>query len=167
MSHQKIKRRLHLLILLVIIGLVLSGVTAFPLNTELQFFDQWLLNNNIHNPFASWIHRVSTGLMLTAERYPFIAYGTDWLAFAHLVIATAFLGPLKDPVKNSWVIDWGLIACIMVIPLAFIAGPIREIPLFHRLIDCSFGVIGFILLFICRNLVLQLSFTTSSTNYNS
>ena len=29
-----------------------------------------------------------------------IAYGTDWLAFAHITIAVAFLGPLKDPVRN-------------------------------------------------------------------
>ena len=37
-------------------------------------------------------------------------YGFDWLAFAHLLIAIAFLGPLKDPIKNEWIIRWGMIA---------------------------------------------------------
>jgi hypothetical protein len=35
-----------------------------------------------------------------------------------------------------------LIACVAVIPLAFIAGPLRGIPMFWRLIDCSFGIGG-------------------------
>ncbi|SCF41963.1 hypothetical protein [Micromonospora mirobrigensis] len=32
-------------------------------------------------------------------------YGTDWLAFAHLVLAVAFWGPLRDPVRNVWVVQ--------------------------------------------------------------
>ena len=73
---------------------------------------------------------------------PFIAYGTDWLAFAHLVIALAFWGPLRDPVRNVWVVQFGMIACIAVIPLALIAGPIRGIPWGWQLVDISFGVVG-------------------------
>jgi len=71
-----------------------------------------------------------------------MAYGTDWLAFGHLVIATAFIGPLRDPVRNKWIIDWGLIACVGVLPLALICGPLRGIPFYWRLIDCSFGFVG-------------------------
>ena len=78
----------------------------------------------------------------TGQRYPFLAYGTDWLAFAHLVIAVAFVGPWLDPVRNRWVISFGLIACVAVLPLALIAGPIRGIPVYWRLIDCSFGLLG-------------------------
>jgi hypothetical protein len=78
----------------------------------------------------------------TNAHYPFLAYGTDWLAFAHLVIAVAFIGPYFDPIRNKWVITFGLIACVGVIPLALIAGPIRGIPFGWRLIDCSFGVCG-------------------------
>ena len=85
-----------------------------------------------------------------------LAYGFDWLAFAHIVIAMAFIGPLKDPVKNKWIIDWAILACLAIIPLAFIAGPIRHIPIFHILIDCSFGVIGLIPLLICRKMIKQL-----------
>jgi hypothetical protein len=86
-------------------------------------------------------------------RYPFMAYGTDWLAFAHLVIAIGFWGPLKDPVRNVWVVQFGMIACIAVVPLALIAGPIRGIPWGWQLIDISFGVLGIVpLLFAYANI---------------
>ena len=92
----------------------------------------------------------------SARNYPFLAYGTDWLAFAHLVIAVAFSGPIKDPVKNLWVVEFGMIACLMVIPLALICGPIRGIPLAWRLLDCSFGVLGLVPLAIVRGMILRL-----------
>jgi hypothetical protein len=43
-----------------------------------------------------------------------------------------FIGPLKDPIKNIWVIELGMIACFLVIPWAFIFGAFRGIPLFWR-----------------------------------
>ena len=76
--------------------------------------------------------------------YPFLFYGTDWLAFSHLTIAVAFYGPIKDPVRNKWVIQFGMIACLMVFPLALICGPLRGIPVYWQLIDCSFGAVGII-----------------------
>jgi hypothetical protein len=48
------------------------------------------------------------------------------------------------------VITFGLIACAGVIPLALIAGHIREIPIVWRLLDCSFGIFGGIPLLLCR-----------------
>ena len=75
-------------------------------------------------------------LTVTNGSYPFLAYGTDWLAFAHLMIAIAFIGPYRDPVRNQWVITFGLIACAAVIPLALICRPLRGIPMYWRLIDC-------------------------------
>jgi hypothetical protein len=126
-----------------IVGLVLSGVTAFPLETELG----WLVRMVEHTPLAggglgAWLTRVYGALAEENARYPFLAYGTDWLGFAHLVIAVAFVGPLRDPVRNRWVLLFGLIACAGVLPLALIAGPLRGIPFYWRLIDCSFGVVG-------------------------
>jgi hypothetical protein len=104
----------------------------------------------------AWVERVSEGVSATNAIYPFLAYGTDWLAFAHLVIAVAFVGPYIDPVRNKWVITFGLIACAGVIPLALIAGQVREIPVGWRLIDCSFGVVGCVPLLICRRAILRL-----------
>ncbi len=96
-----------------------------------------------------WVTRVHDALEDTGKRYPFLAYGTDWLAFAHLVLAIVFIGPWRDPIRNKWVFQFGVIACASVITLALIAGPIRGIPFPWRLIDCSFGVFGAIPLLIC------------------
>jgi hypothetical protein len=84
---------------------------------------------------------VDHALADTNARYPFLAYGTDWLAFAHIVLAILFIGPFVDPIRNRWVITFGLIASVGVFLLALIAGPIRGIPLYWRLIDCSFGLV--------------------------
>lgn len=94
--------------------------------------------------------RVHAALVQTQSQYPFLFYGTDWLAFGHFVIAIAFIGALKDPVRNRWLFDFGLIACALVIPWAVIFGAIRGIPFWWRLIDCSFGIFGFVPLWLCR-----------------
>lgn len=144
-----------------IVGLILSGITAFPLETELRWLVA-LLNTSALRPIASathllpWMERVYEALSTTNAHYPFLAYGTDWLAFAHLVIAVAFLGPYVDPVRNKWMVTFGLIACAGVIPLAMVAGQIRGIPLGWRLIDCSFGMVGSVPLLICRRSILTL-----------
>jgi hypothetical protein len=150
--------RIRVWLLVFIVGLVLSGLTAFPLESELRIFA-----NVIHaderataSGFAHWIVTVRDGLVTTNAQFPFLAYGTDWLAFAHLVIAVAFIGPLRDPVRNIWVIEFGMIACVMVIPLALIAGHFRQIPFGWRLIDCSFGAFGIIPLWICRREIKRL-----------
>jgi len=146
-------RRIRIYLGIFIAGLVLSGVTAFPLETEMH----WLLGlsavQGLPAPAFGWLERVSAALTATNAQYPFLAYGTDWLAFGHLVIAVAFIGPFLDPVRNKWFITFGLIACAGVIPLALIAGPIRGIPFGWRLIDCSFGVFGCIPLLVCRRLI--------------
>lgn len=151
-------RRIRFWLVVFIGGLVLSGVTAFPLQAEVH----WL---SVHSQFAlagwsspmlAWLQRVDEALTATSARSPFLAYGTDWLAFGHLVIAVAFIGPYVDPVKNKWVITFGLIACAGVIPLAVIAGAMRGIPWWWRMIDCSFGIFGAIPLLICRKSIMAL-----------
>jgi len=137
-----------------IIALMLSGITAFPVYSELR----WLLGTGYvpSGTLRDWLQKVWLGVRDTWERNPFIFYGFDWLAFAHLVIAMLFIGPLRDPVKNKWVIQWGMLACLAIIPLALIAGPIRSIPWYHILIDCSFGVFGLIPLGVIHHWILEL-----------
>jgi hypothetical protein len=137
------KKRIRVCIGIMIFGLAISGITAFPLETELA----WLVKHS--DLFQSWFYTVYEAISYVNVRYPFLSYGTDWLAFAHIMLAILFIGPFRDPVKNKWVIEFGMIACIAIIPLAFIAGSIRQIPVFWRLIDCSFGVFGIIPLIIC------------------
>ena len=152
--------RVRLLLGAFIVALVFSGLTAFPLTWELRVLTSWFGEATAIGAtlpgLAHWLTYVRDGLETTGRQYPFLAYGTDWLAFAHLVIAVAFLGPLKDPVKNIWVVEFGIIACLLVIPLALICGPIRGIPLCWRLLDCSFGVVGLIPLVMARRLILRL-----------
>src|SRR5215510_11285926 len=133
-------------IIFFMVTLFLSGLTAMPAETELAFLSRCFSPNT---GMGKWIDKVYVGVANTNRDYPFIAYGYDWLAFAHFVLAILFIGPLRDPVKNKWVIEFGMIACVLIIPFAFIAGHFRGIPLGWRLIDCSFGVIGLIPLNIC------------------
>ncbi len=153
-EEQQLRKKITRLLILFIALLALSGITAFPLEWELSLLAQW--TNNAPDFMKDWADNVYEAIHDTNAHYPFMAYGTDWLAFAHLVIAVAFIGPLRDPVKNIWVIQFGMIACILVFPLAFICGPIRGIPFYWQLIDCSFGVFGFIPLYLCRKYILQI-----------
>src|SRR5690242_11148484 len=83
-------RRIRVWIVLFIIGLVLSGLTAFPLEWETGVLNR-IFNVSPAPPAGgepalhSWLRRVHEGIVNTNRDYPFMAYGTDWLAFAHLV----------------------------------------------------------------------------------
>ena len=148
-------RRFQCVLGLFMLTLVFSGLTAFPLQQELQLVASARgigAQVTAQSGLDSWIATVRDGLTQTYARYPWIAYGTDWLAFAHIAIAVFFIGPLIDPVRNVWVVKAGLIACALVIPLALVCGPIRQIPFGWQLIDCSFGVLGAVPLWYCLKL---------------
>lgn len=100
---------------LFLVGLILSGATAIPLAWELDMLTHLMGAGD--SGLTHWIGRVRDGLHETDARYPFLAYGTDWLAFGHLMIAVAFLGPLRDPVRNRWVLTFGMIACVCAVGL--------------------------------------------------
>jgi len=129
-----------------IAALFLSGLTAMPVEQELTFVVS-------HIPFdgslKGWLQEILLSIKQVMKNYPFLFYGYDWLAFAHFILAILFFGPLRDPVKNIWVIEFGIIAGLLVIPFALIVGGFREIPFWWRLIDCSFGIAGIIPLLIC------------------
>ncbi len=105
---------------------------------------------------GAWLLKVQAALHAMARDYPFVAYAFDWLAFGHFMIAVAFIGALRDPVRNRWLYTFGMIACGLVIPYAFLLGGIRDIPIGWRLIDCSFGVFGFVPLWFCRKWVREI-----------
>ena len=76
--------------------------------------------------------------------------------FGHFVVAIAFIGALRDPLRNRWLFDFGLMACALVIPYALAFGGLRGIPIWWRLMDGSFGVFGFIPLWFCRQWTAEL-----------
>lgn len=139
-------KRIRWLLCLFVAGLVLSGLTAFPIRAEAEMLHRLIGEGSslerVWPQMSAWISFVHTGVSEVGRQYPFLFYGTDWLAFAHIVIAIAFIGPLRDPVRNIWVVHFGMIACILVVPCALICGHIRGVPFFWRLIDCGFGLIG-------------------------
>lgn len=141
--------RIRLWLIIFLVGLVASGVTAFPLVSEIRLLDTYV--------DGEWIDRVRAGVEATDRDHPFLFYGTDWLAFAHIVIGLAFIGPLREPVRNAWVVQWGMLCCVAVIPLALIAGPIRGIPLWWQLVDISFGVFGIIPLWFVHRQIKKLA----------
>lgn len=140
-------RRARACLAIVIVGLLVSGVTAFPLEREVRWGCRLL---GVAPGSTGWLARVRDALADADARYPFLAYGTDWLAFAHLVLAVLFVGPYRDPARNVWVIDVGLIACGGVLILAWTAGPVRGIPVGWRCVDSSFGVLAAVPLWVAR-----------------
>jgi hypothetical protein len=146
-SENHLRNQIRNWIIFFIVALILSGITAFALETELAWLNHFFTGRSTGLSF--WIFKVYSALRDTNEKYPFLSYGYDWLAFAHIVIAVAFTGVLRDPVRNKWIIQFGRIACIMIFPLALIAGQVRGIPFYWQLIDCSFGIIGLVPLTIC------------------
>lgn len=145
------------------IGVFISGVTAFPLPQEVSLLADLVGADKARDPsaFQQWILTVRDGLIATQSQYKFIFYGTDWLAFGHLVIAGLFIGPYRDPVKNEFILDWGIFTCLAVIPLALICGPLRGIPFWWQLIDCSF-CIGALPLWLCKRRVAILKSQSST-----
>lgn len=162
MTRTRLLRRYRLVLLLFIVGLGVSGLTAFPLLREMQVLCDWLgvrgaTSADGHEGLRRWVLTVRWGLEEMYAAHPWIAYGTDWLAFAHLVLAVFFIGPMRDPVRNVWVLHAGLAACILVLPLALLCGPLRGIPFGWRLIDCSFGMLGAVPLVHCLVLTRRLA----------
>lgn len=141
-EQQQLLRSIRRWIVFFMIALILSGVTAFPIQTELHFFMKIRSYLPMPEIMQQWLQYIATNVDQTMATFPQVFYGCDWLAFSHIVIALFFIGVYKNPVQNAWVLRIGLIACAGIIPLAFIGGSVRDIPVFWRLIDCSFGVFG-------------------------
>jgi hypothetical protein len=136
-----------------IIGLVLSGATAIPIPTALRagvaILGEDLAAGLIPGSMATWLRTLRDGIRATSENAPFMFYGTDWLAFGHFAIALSFVGALRDPVRNRWLYRFGMLACAAVPPWALVFGAIRGIPVWWQVIDASFGVVGFVPLWLC------------------
>jgi hypothetical protein len=156
-----LQRRIRFLLFSFICALSAAGLTAIPLRWELGLLHKWFGTDSFLSPIlpsmAEWISRVNDSVQNGYGQYPLLAYGTDWLAFAHIAIAVAFIGPLRDPIRNIWVIEFGMIACLLIIPWALIFGVVRQIPWFWTLIDISFGAFGVIPLWWVRRDILRIS----------
>lgn len=127
--------RVHLILFISL--LAISGLTAFPIETEINFMMRHI--NSFPIFFQDWIKSLYSDIHNTPA---VMFYGTDWLAFAHIIISLFFIPVYLNPKKYKINLKVGIAACFLIFPLAFICGPIRSIPFFHQIIDCSFGVFG-------------------------
>jgi hypothetical protein len=151
----KLERRIRIVTGFFIAGLIISGASAIPLVAEVdclvrQSGVRELAQADPPSVWGLWLTKVQAALHSVTEHNAFLFYGTDWLAFGHFAIAIAFIGALLDPIRNRWLFTFGMIACASVVPYAFVFGALRGIPVWWRLIDCSFGVLGFVPLWFCH-----------------
>lgn len=151
---ENLENKINIAIWITIVGLVLNGLTAFALHTELNIILHFksLLPQSIYD----WLFTVRQAVITAGQEYPFMLYGYDWLGFAHLFIAIAFFGPLKDPVKNEWVIKFGMIVSALTVFISLFYERIRDIPFIWSLIDAAIGLAAFIILFLCYRWIIKL-----------
>jgi hypothetical protein len=160
-TKNSLRRRIKILLVFFVSALAVSGLTAIPLQWELKIimslFGDGTVLSSMFPALTNWLGRINEGVQNGYGQYPFLAYGTDWLAFGHIAIAVAFLGVFRDPVKNIWVVEFGMLACLLIIPWALIFGAIRHIPFFWQMIDMSFGIFGIIPLWFIRRDIIMIS----------
>lgn len=150
----QLRKKIKAAIIVTIIGLLLNGISAVPLVTELRI----VLSNSgmLPQSLRDWLVYVEKGITETTTNYKFMRYGFDWLAFAHFLIAIAFFGPLKDPVKNEWVISWGMIASVLSLVMALAWERYRGIPFVWSLIDAVVAIVAFVILWLCYKWIQEL-----------
>jgi hypothetical protein len=157
MNNTQLLQRTRFILVFYSLALLISGATAIPLRFELGILDSIFgIGSAMEQALpslAEWITVVHSAIEKLYVDYPFLLYGYDWLAFGHFVIGISFLGAVKDPVRNRWVVEYGIIACIFLVPYALIMGAIRDVPLGWRFIDSLFGLFGIIPLLLARKMI--------------
>jgi len=125
---------------IVAFGLFVSGVTVWPAVPELKAAVSFIWGAaEPAGVLHGFVLKAIEGLEKVAAEYPFMLYAHDWLAFAHIVLAILFAGAMRDPVRNVWIVQCGLIMCALVPVLAGICIPIRGLPLCWFWLDFAFA----------------------------
>jgi len=133
-------KRAKWLLGIVALGLLLSGVTVWPAVSELKLAVHMIWGDGAPTGVLhSFVLQVIDGLQTTNAQYPFMLYAHDWLAFAHIVLAILFAGAARNPRRNIWVVQCGLIMCVLVPVLAAVCIPLRGLPLRWFWIDFAFA----------------------------
>jgi hypothetical protein len=159
-------RRVRRWTLFFVVGLALSGATALPIPSQLAIGVRVLgedlrAGGLVPDGVAAWLHTLRDGIRATEAGAPFMFYGTDWLAFGHFAIAAAFVGALRDPLRNRWLFQYGMWICAAVPVWALVCGEVRGIPFWWRLVDASFGIVGFVPMWMCDRSIRAVEASTS------
>jgi len=125
---------------IVALGLLVSGVTIWPAVSELKLAVSLIWG---HGEPTGVLHgfvlQIIEGFESVQADYPFMLYAYDWLAFAHIVLAILFAGAMRDPVRNVWIVQCGLMMCVLIPVLAGVSIPLRGIPFCWFWFDLSFA----------------------------
>ena len=125
---------------IVVFGLLVSGITVWPAVPELKTAVRIIWGETESTGvLRGFVLQAIEGLESVGANYPFMLYAHDWLAFAHIVLAILFAGAVRDPIRNVWIVQCGLIMCALVPVLAGICIPIRGIPMIWFWIDFAFA----------------------------
>ena len=94
MSERQHLTRIRIWLGLFVAGLLIAGITAFPLEWEASMVSRWLHGSGAWAGTAfpalrAWLDEAARGFAVSHRLYPWLAYGTDWLAFGHITIAVA------------------------------------------------------------------------------
>ncbi len=133
-------KRAKFMLAAVVFGLFVSGVTVWPIVAELKAGVSMVWGDaEPTGELHAFVVNTIEGLKTAETDCPFLLYGFDWLVFAHLMLAIMFAGAIKDPVRNKWIVQCGLIICALIPVLATVCIPIRGLPLIWILIDTAFA----------------------------
>lgn len=133
-------RRARWMLVIVSVGLFVAGVTIWPAISELKAVVHLLWGDSVPaGELHGFLVRAIEGLEVTNANYPFMLYAHDWLAFAHVMLAVLFAGAARDPVRNKWIVQCGLIMCASIPVLAGTCNSIRELPGWWFWIDFAFA----------------------------
>jgi hypothetical protein len=126
--------------------LLAVGLSVFPLDAILSRLLPWSQHYFPQAVLTSFLSEIAAAYYYNREHYPFMLYTLDWLGYAHLMIALVFIGPIRDPHRNVWVIEFGQMACLLTLPAIWLFGWLHQLPWQWSLLDCSFGLIGYAVL---------------------
>jgi len=133
-------RRARLMLAIVAGGLLVSGVTIWPASWELEtLVDVVWGPGPASGVMHGFILRVIEAIEQVGAKHPFLFYAGDWLVFAMIVLAILFYGARRDPVRNVWIVQCGLIMCVLVPVLAGVCVPLRGLPAGWFWVDTAFA----------------------------
>ena len=133
-------KRAKIMLGIIVFGLLVSGITVWPAIPELKTAVAIVWGDAApEGTLHGFVVQAIEGLETMQADYPFMLYAHDWLAFAHIVLAILFAGAIRDPVRNVWIVQCGLIMCALVPVLAGICIPLRGIPGIWFWIDSAFA----------------------------
>src|SRR5580765_6075982 len=133
-------KRAKIMLGIVAFGLFVSGVTVWPAIWELKTGVHFIWGDGEPTGVVhGFVVKAIAALESVKANYPFLLYAHDWLAFAHIMLAILFAGAIRDPVRNIWIVQCGLIMCALIPVLAGICIPIRGIPMCWFWIDFAFA----------------------------